>query len=336
MKIAGSTRCALGVAAAAAMLAGCEGGASRAGSSLPATQSATEPSFGRPTSVHSDRSRSWMAPDAKKSDLLYISDIGTNDVYVYSYPRLKSEGTLTGFSTPYGECVDKAGDVFITNFSTQQILEYAHGGMNPVATLNDPGYYPSGCSIDPTTGNLAVTNYSNSDSIRGNVAIYTGAAGAPAAYYTDDIMYEMFLCSYDNKGNLFVDGEQLGSTGFVLAELPRAATSFTDIFLNQSIGGISGVQWDGTHVVIGDSTTETMYQFTISGDLGTEVGSIPLNQALDLTQFSIQRGKVVAPYSSAAGIWNYPSGGSAIETVDGGSFNAPFGSAISDLKSLLK
>jgi DNA-binding beta-propeller fold protein YncE len=333
MKISRLARRALGVAAAATMLAGCEGGASHAGlgSSLPATQSATWPSFGRPQSAHSDHRRSWMAPDAKNGDLLYISDIGTNDVYVYSYPKLRLEGTLTGFATPYGECVDKAGDVFITNFETQQIFEYAHGGTKPIATLNDSGYYPSGCSIDPTTGNLAVANYSNSDSVRGNVAIYVGAAGAPAAYYTDDLMYEMFLCSYDNNGDLFVDGEQIGSSGFVLAELARRQHAMTDIFLNQSIGELSGVQWDGRHLVIGDGTAETLYQFNISGVYATKVGSTPLNEALYLVQFTIQHGKVVGPYSSGAGIWNYPSGGSAIKTVDNGSFNAPWGSAISNV-----
>lgn len=334
MKISRSTRCALGVAAAAAMLAGCEGGASQAGlgSSVPTPQSATQPGFGRPNAVRTDHSRSRMAPDAKKSDLLYISDGGTDDVYVYSYPKLKLEGTLTGFSSPHGECVDKAGDVFITNFDTQQIYEYAHGGTNPIAALSDPGYYPEGCSVDPTTGNLAVANYSNDDSVRGNVAIYFAAAGAPAAYYTDDLMYNMFLCSYDNNGNLFVDGEQIGSSGFVLAELARRQHVMTDIFLNQSIGEISGVQWDDGHLVIGDGTAGTLYQFTISGVYGTKVGSTPLNEAFYLAQFTIQGGKVVAPYSNAAGLWNYPSGGSAIKTIDGGGFNAPFGSAISDVK----
>ncbi|MGB8909831.1 MAG: hypothetical protein WCC84_13895 [Candidatus Cybelea sp.] len=333
MRISRLAQRALGVAAAAAMLAGCEGGASHAGlgSSLPATQSATWPGFGRPKSAHSDRGRSWMAPDAKNGNLLYISDIGTNDVYVYSYPKLRLEGTLMGFATPYGECVDKAGDVFVTNFETQQIFEYAHGGTNRIATLNDLGYYPSGCSIDPMTGNLAVTNYSNSDSVPGNVAIYVGAAGAPAAYYTDDLMYEMFLCSYDNNGNLFVDGEQIGSGGFVLAELARRQHVMTDIFLNQSIGIISGVQWDGKHLVIGDATAGTLYQLKLSGVYGTVVGTIPLNEAFYLAQFTIKGRKVVAPYSAGAGLWNYPSGGSAIETVDNGSFNAPFGSAISNV-----
>ena len=75
-------------------------------------------------------------------------------------PRLK----LTGFATPYGECVDEKGDVFILNFDGESIVEYAHGGTAPIATLNDPGEKPSGCSVNPATGDLAVTNFSGTGS----------------------------------------------------------------------------------------------------------------------------------------------------------------------------
>jgi hypothetical protein len=331
MRISSSIRCALGIAAAAAMLAGCGSGASQAGlgSTLPTAPSASQPSFGQSKSQHSDRGPSRMAPDAKASDLLYVSDVGTNDVYVYSYPKLKLKGTLTGFATPDGECVDKAGNVFITNFGTQQIFEYAHGGTNKTLTLSDPGYYPQGCAVDPTTGNIAVTNYSNSDSVRGNVAIYTGGGVAPAAYYTDDIMYEMFLCGYDTKGNLFVDGERLGSGGIVIAELPHAATSFKDMFLNQSIVGISGIQWDGGQLMIGDSTVGMIYHFTVKGAFATKVGSTPLGPTPVLDQFTIQGAKVVAAYGGGTGLWNYPAGGSPIRVVENTSFEEPFGTAIS-------
>ncbi len=332
MKVSRSTWGALGVAVAAALLAGCGNGASRAGlgSSLPAMQSTSQFTFGRPQSVHSDHSRSRMAPDAQAQNLLYVSDVGTNDVYAYSYPKLRLKGTLTGFATPSGECVDSAGNVFITNFGTQQIFEYAHGGTNPIATLSDSGYYPSGCSVDPTTGNLAVTNYSNSDTTPGNVAIYTGAQGTPAAYYTDAIMYEMFLCSYDPKGNLFVDGVQFGNDAFVLAELPHSAASLEDLFLNQSIGGVSGIQWDGTHLTIGDSSVGTIYHFKVKGVYATQVGSTPLGPTPVLDQFAIQGSKVVASYGGGAGLWDYPSGGSPIKIVENGSFQEPFGSTISN------
>jgi hypothetical protein len=36
-----------------------------------------------------------MAPDLAKRDLLYLSDAGNGNVYVYSFPDAKLEGTLT-------------------------------------------------------------------------------------------------------------------------------------------------------------------------------------------------------------------------------------------------
>ena len=74
----------------------------------------------------------------QKADLLYLTDEGADDVYVYSWPRGELKGTLTGFDAPNGECVDKAGDVFVANEDESQILEYAHGGTSPIETLSDP------------------------------------------------------------------------------------------------------------------------------------------------------------------------------------------------------
>jgi hypothetical protein len=184
MEISRLTRHALGTFTAAAVLTGC-GNGSGAQFGAPLSRSgavATGRAFtmGRP-----DRGRSWMAPDTKKRDLLYVSDsfpYGSNDVYVYSYPKGKLKGTLTGFNEPSGQCVDKAGDVFIANFGASQILEYAHGGTSPIKTLSDPDYYPLGCSVDPTTGNLAVTNRLSTSFTAGDVAIYADASGTPTSY----------------------------------------------------------------------------------------------------------------------------------------------------------
>ena len=93
--------------------------------------------------VHPDHGRSWMAPQAKRDSLLYITDVGTNAVYAYSYPKGTLLGTLTGFDAPFGECVDNKGDVFIANIEASNILEYAHGGTSPIATLSDPATSPS-------------------------------------------------------------------------------------------------------------------------------------------------------------------------------------------------
>ncbi len=281
-------------------------------------------------SAHS-RGHSWMAADAKANDLLYISDEGTAEVSVYSYPGDQIEGTLTGFELPVGECNDKAGNVFIVDYRASLIFEYAHGGASPIATLSDPGYSPVGCSVDPTTGNLAVTNNSTTNSGQGNIAIYKLAKGKPKAYYTDPNIARMFFCGYDGAGNLFVNGAGFSSQ-FLFAELPSGSPSFRDITLNQPFQSPGGVQWDGKHVAVIDTLSSVIYQFSIKGNKGTEVGSTPLVGGANVLQFWIVGSRVVGPEASGAdvGIWSYPSGGAVKKTIAG--FIQPQAATISAIK----
>ncbi|HEY2474430.1 MAG TPA: hypothetical protein VGI19_06465, partial [Candidatus Cybelea sp.] len=254
----------------------------------------------------------------KKTDLLYVSNEGNDVVYVYSWPRTKLVGTLTGFVETAGECVDNAGDVWIVNEGESDILEYAHGGTSPIATLSDPENFPVDCSIDPTTGNLAVTNIENTRQGQGSVAIYRHAKGTPALY-TDSGIYEYYFCGYDDKGNLYFDGKPSEGGGFQFAELPHGSKTFTNITLNQSIGFPGGVRWDGAHVAVGDQDAAVIYQFAISGSNGTEVGTTPLTGSNDVVGFWIERPKVIGPNAGSADvmIWKYPAGGTAIKTLYG-------------------
>lgn len=347
MKISSSTRYALGLMLAGALLAACSSGASQLAPSTAIQQSAVglgknAPQLGRipelppsnvaATAAHPDRGRSWMAPDAKTNDLLYISSNTNGNVYVYSYPYDKLKGTLTGFSSPAGECVGKSGHVFIT--SKSGILEYAHGGTTPIATLKDAGL-AQGCSVDPKTGDLAVTNYSatSNSKAQGNVAIYKDAKGRPT-YRADSKIYHESFCGYDNAGNLFVDG--VDSSFLVkLSEIPSGRTSFENITLKQTIRGAGGVQWDGKHLAVGNNTEGpgTIYQFAINGQKGTKVGSTPLNDSGGAIQFWIEQANVIVPepFANDVGIWAYPAGGSAKKTITGG-FDFPWGATVSEVK----
>ncbi len=278
--------------------------------------------------LHPDHSRSRMAPQAERDSLLYISDVGTNAVYAYSYPKGTLRGTLTGFDAPTGECVDNKGDVFIANYEASSILEYTHGGTSPIATLSDPGYNPADCTVDPTTGNLAVANDMTTSSGQGNVAIYKDAKGKPKAYYTDPVISKMIFCGYDKAGNLFVDGVTSGEA-FAFAELPKGGTSFRKISLNQHIESPGGVQWDGTHMAVEDAFTAVIYRFTISGMKGKEVGSTPLIGSDNAVAFWIDGRKVIAPNVNGQTVmfWNYPAGGPSTKTIAG--FVEPIGATVS-------
>jgi hypothetical protein len=316
---------ALGPCAVVALLSSCNGiGSPGLGGAGQAQLRAT---IGGPKKAHPDRRRSWMAPDAKHRDLLYLSNEEADDVYVYSWPGLKLKGTLTGFYAPNGLCADKAGNVFVANEDTSQIFEYAHGGTSPINKLSDPGQYPVGCSVDPTTGNLAVTNIDTPKGGPGNVAIYAHSSGTPATY-TIPSFYYYFFCGYDNKGDLFVDGTASGSA-FEFAELPSGATSLESITLNQTIDFPGGVEWDGEYVAIGDQEQPYIYEFAVSGTTGTLARSTPLDGTDDVSQFWIPGGHVVAPdfLNNEVQVFDYPTGGTAIKAIP--NITTPIGSALS-------
>ena len=124
------------------MLAGCGGPQSRLAPSGSFQQGSTQSRVqGTAIAAHSNDGRSWMDPDAKTKDLLYVTNPGLNEVLVYSYPQSKLVGTLTQFYfVPDGVCTDKKGDVWIVNNNAQEIVEYKHGGTTQIASLSDPGY----------------------------------------------------------------------------------------------------------------------------------------------------------------------------------------------------
>lgn len=319
MRISNASRNAPAILMAVAILSGCANGGAQVASfsTLPrgngdwvARNPGNRPTgliLGGIANLNTDHGKSWMASDATNNQLLYVSDAGRNDVYVYSYPKGKLVGTLTGFNFPEGECVDNSGNVWIVNTGTSQIagslIEYAHAGTTPIATLDDTGQSPVGCSINKRNGTLAVTNLQTASGGPGSISIYKKAQGNPANY-SDPSFSEMFLLDYDDKGNIFVDGINKGSA-FQYAELPRGSKTFKDITLNQNISYPGGVQFTHGYIALGDQLNVVIYH--VSGS--TITGSTKLNAAR-LIQFCVRRYDVTNPDlgNFNIGLFKYPSG----------------------------
>jgi hypothetical protein len=276
---------------------------------------------------------SWTAPNTSSQDLLYVTG-ACGGICVFSYPGGKLVGELSDSNNPFGECVDKSGDVFVVNFGgengTAGIVEYAHGGTTPIATLSDPGYYPESCSIDPTTGNLAATNDG------GPVAIYANATGDPT-YYSDPKAYIDGFCAYDDKGNLFANGGYTGSGDYALLEMPKGSGTFKSIKLDRTPNFWYDIQWAGKYLALADSQT-VIYHVAIKGSKGTVIGSTVLNGPVSgiEAQFWLQAGTLIAPYGTGdmpdqVGFWKYPVGGRLRKNIDVSQFdNAElFGTAVS-------
>jgi hypothetical protein len=277
-------------------------------------------------------SASWMSQDAAAEDLLYVS--GYSWVSVYTYPQGVLVGKLKGFRIASGQCVDSKSNIYITDYGQSRVYEYAHGSRTRMRTIFIPNG-PFSCSIDPTTGNLAVS------SLGGGVRIFKNARG-DGIDYKDSNFNEYFGCGYDPNGNLFVDGlSQPGTGHFVFAELPKGGSQLQIVTLNQYIGWPGGVQWHYKYLAVGDQSTPAIYQFVIKGSKGTKVGTTHLgSKARTVEQFWIQGQTVVAPtqcygacdrhrLGSEVMFFRYPAGGAAIKKIIKGFNGGPIGASVS-------
>jgi hypothetical protein len=316
------------VGAGLLVLAGCDG-------SLPSFTSTNVAAGTGGASLRPDRQRTWMAPDAKKKPLLYVSDAEADDVDVYSYPAGKLKGQLTGFDGVQGLCTDKAGNVWIANSNKETMLEYKHGGTTPIATLNDPGYLPVDCSVDPGTGNLAVANSEAYPAHGpGDLAIYTAAKGSPQLYGDSSLYFTLYV-GYDDAGNAFVDAQAPNTGDFVFAELPKGGSTLET--LATSISGLgAGVAWDGKYITVGIGNPSTIYQLQVSGTTATIVGTTTisgnpgLGKYLVVTKGRQQGHTVIDPEiggTKDVGFFDYPSGSGPVKAITG--FQNPLAVAIS-------
>jgi len=302
-----------GLSAAVAMLFGCGVSQPRVGAPGAMPQALA-------LATHAERGKSWMLPEAKRDNLLYVSDQGTSDVYFFSYPGAKLVGTITGVGTsPTGLCVDASQNVWVTSGSAT--FKFAHGGTTVLAALSPDEGQLVGCSIDLRTGNLAAA------SLSGDVVVFRDATGSPTTY-TDSALYRAWACGYDNHGNLFVDGLN-DSGGFQFAELPHGRGSLVNVTLDAKVAAPGGVQWDGKYVAVEDSKEGVIYQTTGAG--GQVVSYTDLNQGCcEFGQFWKQGSRVTVafvPNTGVIGYWKYPAGGNPTKIVKG--FDQPFGVAIS-------
>jgi hypothetical protein len=288
---------------------------------------------GHGVAVNADHSKSWMDPAAKAGTLLYISDAGTNDVLVYSYPKLALVGTLTGFNQPQGECVDKSGNVWIANTSSSQLLEYAHGGTTAIATLNDANQYPAGCAVNMKNGDLAATNIfgtAGPSSVPGSISVYKGASGNPKVTSPAGF-FEVYFGGYASNGTLYFDGRD-SSGAFLMGSLK--GKKVTNISLSPSVGFPGAVEGNGSNVVVGDQTFDANFVdvYTISGSSGTQVSSNPLTGAADVVQFTVNKKTLAGGNYNPSGttsveLFKFPGGGSPTKSVTGAV--EPIGAAIS-------
>jgi hypothetical protein len=290
------------------------------------------------------RGQSWMSPDAKKGDLIYVSDSATYDVYVYSFPKGKLVGTLTDQNNPAGLCVDTKGDIFVTQLYGHQIVEYKHGKTTPIETLSDPGYEPGACSVNQFTGDLAVANIVSDEFTQGNVVVYAKAKGSPIAYLppggASGGWFSVNDVGYDFLGrNAYFAGTCSGV--FCAGVLPTGSGNTKNVTLDTSPKSPGTVQCDAEYsgdVTFDDQADGTVYTYRFKGTSGGEVGSTTLSGSsdvngswiMDVTHPKSKREEiyVLAPQQNGADTLLYSYvGGSPIRAFTG--VTQPFGATYS-------
>jgi hypothetical protein len=307
-------------------LTGCSGvmqspsPAARAGAHHP--QPSTLLSVQRQVVVHRDSARSHVGKGVTESKLLYVSDAGTNDVQIYSYPQGQPVGTITGFDQPQGECVDGKGNVFVTNTQASTILEFAHGGTTPIATFSDPGQFPVACAISSLTGQLAVSNAFDTSFATSSVSVFAKGSTTKSKTYVNPLFWESYFMSYDNQNNLYVDGLVTGGYfTFGLAELSKA--TWTPVSLDTTINWPGSVVWSKTSLAVGDQeympTESAVYQFQLGTSGGQLAGTTVLDGSCDITQFYVLNSMLTGADACKPGAseYLYPAGGSRKKLVKG-------------------
>jgi hypothetical protein len=259
-----------------------------------------------PLSASGAASSPWIQRAAKRGDLLYVATGG--NVYILSFPGGKVVGSLN--VSGYALCSDKDGDVFVPGGSSYAVLEYAHGGTQPIQTL-EAGDIPVGCAVDPVTGNLAVTQEGSG---AGEVAIFPNAQ-QPSTWYRDPDISTYGLCSYDDSGNLFVDGT--GSGAFI-AQLRKGSSTFRNYALDPNFDAYGDVQWDGAHIALSNPSTGQLYRLKFSKTSFKVVGTTQINDWQNnysghwpYVQTWIEGATFIAQADgmAALGLWRYPRGG---------------------------
>lgn len=299
MRISRSATYALGVMAAAALLAGCNGSGSQVSGVTPvsgagATRVASPLSHKLDPSatflgvkwagnVRPDRHKSWISPDVRRAPRLYFaSDAGSDDVYIYTMPDMALKGTLTGFDEPQGECSDTKGNIYVVNTSGLDVLKYSRTGTL-LATYNVPQSsvtaYPAGCAVNPTNGDLAVTiivKVTGTSVLEpGEVLIYTSPSSTPTAV-SNPSQAKYYFAGYDSGGDLWVDGETALTSGTFILSYCGATSCSTIPLTGGTIYFPGAVEWDNvrsTWVVFdqscNDAETACSYPVSGSGALGT-------------------------------------------------------------------
>lgn len=358
MMITNAAKYALGVAAAAALLAGCS--SSGTGSQFaPSTGSGQTSMAKHPVSAKLLQEVSTLNPKTiqrfgqhtgykpvhfvkpnccayAKTSFITDAEGGpsyTGAAYMFDFKTGDLLGQLSappeGFFEPQGACSDKSGNVWITNTAELTIDQYSHDGTY-IQTLSDSGGFPAGCSVNKKNGDLLVTNILNaSEGTPGNIMVYANASGSGTQLAVPSSMLRPFFVGYTPSGVAYISGEN-PSYGFAAASYSNGTVSAVTLS-GAPIEFPGSVAWSGKTKTInfGDQDTSIFYQIDPATNTATGTTDLQCSYC-DIVQATIKGPTLVGPNAGGEDAinFNWPSGTAGV-TYSGASFIQPIGSAVS-------
>lgn len=213
------------VAATAAALAACSGGASPTVPDQPGTSFAALHANQAPASVGGERMvrvgaqiyryggakhatglRSWVSPAVHRQPIVYASSY--NGGFINIYPQKGSNqapiGQLSnGLLSPQGMHVDAHHRLWVANTNAFSVVGFRPGATSPFVTLKDTNYYPIEVAVD-SHGTVYASNAESTTGPPGNVTVWAKGHTKP----TGTLTYPNFLIvlgvGVDAADNVFV------------------------------------------------------------------------------------------------------------------------------------
>jgi hypothetical protein len=80
---------------------------------------------------------------------LYVGDLAANDIKILSNTYYREIGVITnGISGPFGESMDRRGNLYVANEYAPSVTEYAPGATTPFFTYNASMQFPEAVTVD--------------------------------------------------------------------------------------------------------------------------------------------------------------------------------------------
>jgi hypothetical protein len=310
-------RVALGLCGAILLLNGCSAG--------PMAQNPAAALTPLSRVAHPDYGQSWMKPGTSKiAELLYVSDLATDDVYVYDYTTGEAVGKLTGLNQPGAQCVDRKGDVYVA--TAHGLVGYRHGGTRPIRTI--PGL-AKGCVVHLKSYSVLQSSSSGPD----HACTWYKHQKRISCWESPNACYTMWPIGADFKGTQVAEGEPSGGGAVAVC------SKFAVLSFNQAIYSPGSVMWDGKYLALtdqqaGGADQTGIYQASLSGSTLTSQGETILTDPCDggytevaqpfvvglkNTLRNKKQGTVVVGGNAFCpgtfDYWKYPAGGDPIMTL---------------------